>query len=290
MISSAPAPLFPFRQVALVGFGLMGGSLGRALKALPQPPRVRAWASEFRDLEEGMAVGVLDEAAADPEELFRGSDLVVYAIPMGSLPGQMEEHRGLWEPEAVVTDLGSLKGPPQDLMERLGEGWRYVGSHPMAGGEGTGFAASREGLYRGIPVWLTAGSATEGSKARLEAFWTALGARPRWTTAGEHDRRMAWVSHLPQLTANALATVLEGEGLGRDELGPGGRDMTRLAGSSPEMWSGILAGAGPELCRALRSMERALAELRRALEAGEAERIVARMEGNREWFRGGPWK
>lgn len=290
MIVSVPPLPFPFRQVALVGFGLMGGSLAWALKALPEAPRVRAWAVNRRDLEEGSEAGVLDEPADGPQDLFPGSDLVVYATPVESSLRDMPMHRRLWEPGALVTDLGSLKAPLQHLMEGLGEGWRYVGSHPMAGGEGTGFKASRKGLYRGVRIWLAAGSATPDTRARMEAFWAALGARPRWTDAEEHDRHMVWVSHLPQLTANALAAVLEGEGVRWEDLGPGGRDMTRLAGSSSEMWTGILSLAGPELCRALAALEGVLGGIGRALGAGNTEEIAGLMQRTRRWCRGGTWK
>ncbi len=283
------APGSPFRRVGLVGFGLMGGSLARALKALPSPPHVTAFSLDPEDLRMGLQAGVLDLGTEHPEELLPDRDMVVYAVPLGATLKLLGEHRSLWGPDTVVTDLVSLKAPIQARMEALGEAHRHVGCHPMAGGERRGFHASRGGLFQGVRIWMTATRASEETRVSLEAFWEALGAHPRWTEAQAHDRLMAWVSHLPQLTANALALALEGEGIQREQLGPGGRDMTRLAGSAPEMWKDLLTGMGSELPEALRSLEAALARFRIDLEEGRIEEVAERMNRTRGWSWEDPW-
>ncbi len=286
-LSSTP-PVAPFRRVGLVGLGLMGGSLARALKALPDPPHIRAMARDGRDLEEGLAAGVLDEAAKGHEDLLSQRDLVVYATPLGATLDLLEKHRGGWEPDTVISDMASLKGPVLGRMITLGEARRYVGSHPMAGGEGKGFGASRPGLFRRARIWVTTEGASAHLPGRMEAFWRSLGGNPERIQARAHDRLMIWVSHLPQLTANALALTLDEEGIGRGALGPGGRDMTRLAGSAPEMWEDLLTWAGPGLPEALECMESALSRLRAALEEGRGDRVAQAMERTRTWSRESP--
>ena len=118
---------------------------------------------------------------------------------------------------------------------------------------------------------------------RASAFWSLLGARPRTITADRHDRMMAWASHLPQLLANALAAALDEAGVAREWLGPGGAHMTRLAGSSPEVWSPLLKEAAAEDSRALRAAEAHIAAIRRALEAGDTATIEGIMTRGKRW-------
>lgn len=264
----------------------MGGSLARALKKLPDPPEVRALSTDPGELEAGLSLGVLDRAVESPEALLRELDLLVYATPLGTALELMKAHAPLLEPTTVVTDLVSLKAPIRDRMDALGLAERYVGSHPMAGGEGRGFSASRDDLFAGARVWMVPGGAPPITVGRVEAFWQALGARPEPLGARAHDRLMTWVSHLPQLAANALALALEAEGLGREDLGPGGRDMTRLAGSSPGMWRDLFRHAPPELPSALSSLEKELAGLRTLIEEGRSDAVAAGMARTALWVAG----
>lgn len=155
----------------------------------------------------------------------------------------------------------------------------------MCGSEASGFAASRADLFAGARVWTVPGTQEDEPARRVEAFWRALGAEPRRVQADAHDRAMALTSHLPQLAANALARTLRDLGVEAEELGPGGRDATRLAGSSPEMWRDILTHAGPELAAALRGLQghaRALADL---VEAGDVDGVAHWMSADRAWRR-----
>jgi prephenate dehydrogenase len=153
----------------------------------------------------------------------------------------------------------------------------------MAGSEASGFPASRPDLFEGVPVWIVAEPSAEAHTARVEALWRSLGAVPVQTSAEAHDRLMALVSHLPQLTANSLAAALEDAGISADQLGPGGRDMTRLAASNPAMWAGLFEGAHPDLVRALRAMAGCFESMADALERGDVEVIASLMERTRSW-------
>lgn len=275
-------------RVGIVGLGLMGGSLARALAALPGRPRILASSLEPDDLESARAEGVVD-AVADADVVAAGADLVVYATPLGATLELLEAHRALWASDAVVTDLVSLKTPVLTRARELGIIERYVGSHPVTGGEGEGFPASREGLYDGAVVWLVRDEPSAGARSAVDGLWKALGAEPRWIDAAEHDRRMVRASHLPQILANALAAALGEAGVRREELGPGGRDMTRLAGSSPRMWEGLFEHSGTDLASAVRELLSGLESVARSLEAGEVDDVVRLMERTRRWTRGEPW-
>lgn len=278
----------PFHRVAIVGLGLMGGSLARALKGLPIPPHIRASSLDPEDLEAGVAAGAVDEGATDPATLLSDRDLVVYATPLGATLALLEEHRPFLESETVVTDLVSLKRPLLSRAVGLGLEGRYVGSHPMVGGTGSGFGHASPDLYNGGRVWLVAGQGVSARPVRaVRVFWEALGARPAEITARSHDESMAWLSHLPQLTSNALALALKGAGFNRDQLGSGGSGMTRLAGSAPGMWKDLFEAAPESLPEALEAMERSLAALRELLLEGDTPGVARRMAETRAWVEEG---
>jgi len=293
-----------FQAVCIVGLGLMGGSLARALKELPHPPHVRGITSRRRDLEAALAAGVVDhgirtdgggeaeDEVAIPgldEETFADRDLVVYATPLAATLALLGRHADLIPSGALVTDLASLKAPVLEQVRELGLADRYVGSHPMVGGTGSGFGFSRAELYRGGRVWLVPGSRDQrGPTERLGAFWAALGAVPRETTADDHDRTMVWVSHLPQRTSNALSLALKKAGHPRSHLGSGGRDMTRLGASGAEMWTEILEHAPESLLDgALEGMVTALEDVRVRIREEDWDGLRALMNESRDWVEEG---
>lgn len=276
-------------SVGIVGLGLIGGSLARSLKAHPHPPTIVASSLDTGALDRAREEGVADRTTRDPAEVAASAELIVYATPLRATLDLLGAHRDLWRPEAVLSDVVSLKEPVARKVRELGAGGRWVGSHPMAGSEESGFAASRADLFRSARTYLVRGEAGDDAAGTVESLWSGAGARVAWIDAAAHDRRMIWASHLPQLMANALAAALARAGLDATDLGPGGRDMTRLAGSSPDIWGGLLeaAGAGEEagLAAAVRELER----LREWLADGEVERVVEYMERTREWREGEAW-
>jgi prephenate dehydrogenase len=194
------------------------------------------------------------------------------------------EHAARFRAGALITDVAGLKGPVLQAAERAGLADRFVGSHPMAGGEGSGFGAGRADLFRGARVFLSADRRTAGAqRERAEALWRALEARPIWIGAADHDRLMVKVSQLPQLVANALALVLEQERVDAADLGPGGRDMTRLAQSPPGMWGDLLAHTGADAAALLRSVAARLGELADRLERGDRDGVAELMTRTRAW-------
>ena len=189
-------------------------------------------------------------------------------------------------PGALLSDVASLKEPVERAARAAGLEDRWVGSHPMAGSEGSGFDAGRADLYDGARVWLVADDAAGAARDRVAALWEAVGGRPAPTGAAEHDRLMALASHLPQLTANGLARVLDDAGVTRDALGPGGRDMTRLAASAPGMWTDLLAEAPAELPEALEALASELRAMADEVRAGRMDSVAERMERTGRWSLG----
>jgi len=150
---------FPFASVGIVGLGLMGGSLARSLKALPSPPRVRGLTGDLDEAREAVTSGAVDEVTEDAPAFFSDLELAVYCTPLSATLDLLELHQPFLDPRTLITDVVSLKAPLLERAASLGLGEVYVGSHPMAGSEETGFAASRAGLYLDARVWMVAGEA-----------------------------------------------------------------------------------------------------------------------------------
>lgn len=276
-----------FRRVAILGLGLMGGSLARALARLPVPPHVTGWSPDAGEADAAEAAGVVAETA-DPgprgaSDAATEADLVVLATPLGAACALVARLAASLRPEAMLTDVASLKQPILDAVRRAGLLDRWVGAHPMCGAESSGFAASRAELYEDAPVWIVAEGAPESTVAAVEAFWEAVGGHAQRTEAQAHDRLMVGVSHLPQLTANVLARVLADAGVTPDLLGPGGRDMTRLAGSSPSLWRDLVEHAPQSLPAMLREVADGARGLAERIERGDLDAVEAGMAATRRW-------
>jgi prephenate dehydrogenase len=275
----------PFASVAILGLGVMGGSLARSLASLPDRPRVSGWAPEREEREAALRAGVVDAAPASWPEALEDAELVVLAAPLRASCALLGEIARAAPPGSTLSDVASLKAPLVRAASAAGVERRWVGSHPMAGSDASGFGASSATLYRGARVWTVASPAAEERVGRVHALWRSVGARPERIDAEEHDRLMSVASHLPQLTANALAKVMIDAGLRPEQLGPGGLDTTRLAGSSADLWKDLLEHASPELIRGLRGLASAADGLASMLEKGDVEGVARTMRETRTWRR-----
>ena len=280
------------RSVTIIGLGVMGGSVAKAVaRRMPSVP-VFAVEPDAGSARAAARDGV--RLLGDLAECHLAGGVVVFAAPLDATVALVRDRTAVWREAALATDVASLKVPVLAVVGRGGGGGVFVGSHPMCGSERSGYAAARADLFEGAGVWLCPGKGTGDGTGdgpagpgtaveRASAFWGMLGARPRTIAADRHDRMMAWASHLPQLLANALAAALDDAGVARERLGPGGAHMTRLAGSSPEVWSPLLKEAAAENSRALRAAEAHIAAIRRALEAGDTAAIEAIMTRGKRW-------
>lgn len=264
----------------------MGGSLARALSALEDAPRVVGWSPVGSERDAAANAGAVSSTPAEWREAVSGADLVVLAAPLAACCELLDGLSAATSPETTLSDVASLKAPVQRAAAEAGLLDRWVGSHPMAGTEESGFGASRGDLYDGARVWTVADPSAAARVPSVHALWRSVGARPQEIDAREHDRLMALASHLPQLVSNALASVLADSDIGPDDLGPGGSDMTRLAGSSPSIWRDLLEHAAPELAGGLDELAETSRRIANMLRCGDLDAIERLMNGTRGWSRG----
>ncbi|HKV49638.1 MAG TPA: prephenate dehydrogenase [Gemmatimonadaceae bacterium] len=271
------------RPVAIVGLGCIGGSLARALVA--QGVEVRGWSTSTSDRELAEAAGISIAFGAAPlVSLCDGATSVVLAVPFARIA---EVGRAILEACQPATRIFHVGGLQQ--REPLGiddATWpRVVGTHPLAGSHDHGFGASRANMFVGATVCVEDRLDSRGRRA-AEWLWRTAGAhRIDYRTASDHDRLMAWVSHLPQITATALAHTLAEARIVPVSTGSGARDTTRLAATPLGAWPALLRGAPGELDQALARLESTIAELRRALASGDDQRVAAIWERAMTWRR-----
>jgi len=243
--------------VAVVGLGLVGGSLARALTRAGYTVVGVDRPEVLRRARRARAVA---RTAATVERATRDADVVVLAAgPATNLRLLRRVARAA--PGALVTDVGSVKGPIARAAASL-RLRRFVGGHPMAGNEGSGFAASDADLFRGRTWVLTPVAAAASDIARIRRLVKAVGARPRTLTPAQHDRAVAFLSHVPQVLAWALRDAARSDRVTTRQAtiaGPGFRDMTRLARSPRSLWREILAQNRREVARALAAVRRQVA-------------------------------
>jgi prephenate dehydrogenase len=255
----------PFARIAIVGCGLIGGSIG--LAARRRWPSALVIAVDRKDvLEAAMRTGAAD-VAADDLGMVSGAELILLATPVRrniAILGELSAHV---PEEAVISDVGSTKRAIVDAARALPPRFKFVGGHPLAGAAVAGIGAARPDLFDGRPWLLTPTASTDGAAAeRLEQFVLGLGAVPTRLDPDEHDRLVAYLSHLPQVVVSALMHVVGGAA-GTDGLalaGRGLRDTTRLAMSPPGTWRDILATNPDHVGSAIDQLIETLQEIRRA--------------------------
>jgi len=274
----------PFERIAVLGLGLLGGSLAAAARRRGLARHVFGAGRRRAPLELALERGMVDEVG-DVAEAVVGADLVVLATPVSSMPAVLEQVVPNLSPGALVTDVGSVKGPLSDgLPAQLPDDVIYIGSHPMAGSHLKGVEHAREDLFEGACCVITTPREEHSAAAeRLIGFWRALGARVVERTPSEHDIHAAWVSHAPHLLAFAFAHSLgEAPRAAGVMAGSGFRDFTRIAGSDAELWGDILGANRKALTAPLQAFGRSLEEVVRALEAGDHETLERFLAVSRE--------
>lgn len=234
-----------YEKVAIIGLGLLGGSLARAMKAQGLAGSITGCGRTPERLKFAIEHGIVDAVTRDPVEAVQGADLVVISTPVGMIPGMIEKIAGHLPPGAIVTDMGSTKQMIVESAERvLPREVHFVGSHPMAGSENVGVEASTATLFQNALCVVTSSSLTEVSALKkVESLWEALKCRVMVMTPQEHDLLVAAASHLPHLAAVSLCRTLSSISDADEKVMPllagGFRDTTRIASSSPEIWRDI---------------------------------------------------
>jgi prephenate dehydrogenase len=274
----------PFHTLGIIGLGLIGGSLALAVR--------RAWpAVRIVGVDHGSALEaarwlVAFDALADGPGAVRGADLVVLAAPVRQNALVLRELASVLDEHVLVTDVGSTKRAIAEAAAELPPQLSFIGGHPLAGAARGGLDLARGDLFEGRRWLLTPGPGpVHGDHLlRLQAFVSGLGAVPQVMSAGEHDRLLAYLSHLPQLTASALIdTVGRAVGERIDLAGPGLADTTRLASSPSPIWEDICATNADAIGPALDALIETLQSVRDRLEEPAAvAKLFASAQGWRE--------
>ena len=266
----------PFSSIAILSPGLLGGSLALAIRGRIQGAEIRVWARREASVEKVRAMGLADVASTNALEIAKGADLVVFCMPIGAMAAVAEAIAGVVGRNTVVTDVGSVKQPVVDTLEKIFRGRaEFVGSHPMAGSEQAGLEAARGDLFEGAVSILTPEEGTR--RETLEAvadFWATMGCRVAIATPRAHDEAVALVSHLPHLAAAALVqTVLRENPVALEWRGTGFMDTTRVASGPPAMWAEILVENRAAVKKAIHAMIENLTEVTKLLEGEETAAV-----------------
>jgi prephenate dehydrogenase len=270
-----------YARVAVLGLGLLGGSLALAARARGAASELIGSTRSASARERALASGAVD-AVAEPAEAVRGAELVVLATPISAMPELVRRVAPALAEGALVTDVGSVKGPLAEVLPGLlPAGVRYVGSHPMAGSHERGMVSAQADLFLGSTCVVCAPE-SDAAADRLARFWLALGCRVVRRDPARHDAEAAWVSHVPHALAFAFAAALAGAPPGAREIaGPGFRDFTRIAHSDPELWADIFGSNQKAMAAPLQAARRALEALEAATLAGDAEAVLRLLEAGR---------
>jgi cyclohexadieny/prephenate dehydrogenase len=272
--------------LVIIAPGLLGGSVARAAHERGLVRRVVLWARRPEARLQLAEQPWVDEVAETPEAAVATADLAVLCAPVErivELAGQVGPHL---PPGSVLTDVGSVKGRLCRLVQpQVAAHASFVGSHPMAGGEKTGWQHARADLFVGRPCFVTPLPDTpEVPVVRVSRFWHGLGAEVVTLSPDEHDEIVAHVSHLPQVLATTLAGFLAGKpGRWRHLAGNGLRDTTRIAASDPDMWMEILRQNREEILRALGRTQDELHAFQSALANEDWLELRARFERAKAW-------
>lgn len=284
-----------FKQAAIVGVGLIGGSLGMVLRRQGLADSVVGIGRRIENLKTAVELGAINRYVSDPKEGIRGADLVILATPVDTYERHLKDWATCLEPGAIVSDVGSVKGVLVEQAEGLiPERAHFVGAHPIAGREKTGVAAGSASLFRGAHCILTPTRKTDRQALQaIRELWEAAGSTVLSMDPFLHDQVLGAVSHLPHVVAfsliNALIEIQERTVPANLDLltyaGSGLRDTTRIAASSPEMWRDICLWNRENLISMITVYERRLATLKQLIQAGDGpgiERELKRAQQVRE--------
>ncbi len=286
-----------FTQLGVIGCGLMGGSFAAAMKRAGLVKRIVGYSKSPSTTERAKKLGIIDVAAESALLAVSGSDIVLIAVPVAATETTFKAIRHLVEPGVLFMDVGSTKRDVVDaarrvLRERVAS---FVPAHPIAGKEASGIQHADPDLYRGRQVIITPLPQNPPELVQKATdVWAGVGSQVLRMTAENHDAAFAAVSHLPHLLAFAYFSAVMNQPLGRDFLalaGPGFRDFTRIAASSPEMWRDVLVANREEVLKQSLRFRRALDALEHVMREGNADALEGLIRGAAEaranWTLGG---
>lgn len=266
------------RVLAIVGVGLLGGSVALAARANRVASRIIGIGRNAKRLQAAVDAGLIDEFASDPAECDAAWDFVVVGTPVDRIADDVLRIASVSRPGTVIADVGSVKRSVCAALENaLPDGVQFVGSHPLAGSEKTGFEAARADLFKDRVTIVTPTKGTSPDALKIvESFWSALGSRVIRLTIDEHDAALARTSHLPHVVASALATRVKDNH--REFAASGFRDTTRIAAGDPSLWVSILLSNADTVLSELAEFSEHLNEFTRAIQNQDAQSLKSLLE------------
>jgi len=268
-----------WQKITIVGVGLLGGSLGLAIKQRKLAAKVDGFVRRTVSIKECESLALVDHATRDIKRAVENADLVILCTPIGRMAQLTREMLPALKPGAIVTDVGSAKATVVGELEPLiaGAGAHFVGGHPIAGGEKTGPSAARPDLFNDSLCVVTPTRASDrGAVAQIQEFWEAVGSRVLELSPSAHDDLVSRSSHLPHVVAAELANYVLSPVHPKEQAAvcaSGFRDTTRIASGSPEMWRDIALANRENLGRVLGVFIDDLQEFRLALENRDSAAI-----------------
>lgn len=268
--------------VAVVGVGLIGGSIGLALRRRNLAQRVVGVGRRAASLRRAKQLGCVDTTSTSIARGVADSELIIVCTPVGQIADHVLEAAAHCRTEAIITDAGSTKAEIVAAVENHSSGRaNFVGSHPLAGSEKAGAQFARDNLLDGRLVVVTPTSKTDKQLVdSAETFWKSLGARVERMTPAAHDEALAAVSHLPHAVASALAAATPLKHL--PLVAGGWQDTTRIAAGDAELWRQIFLDNQGNLLKSLDRFESMLAKLRRAVESGDQAQLLKILQAGKD--------
>ncbi len=269
-----------FRKIAIIGVGLLGGSIGLAAKKRRLAREVAGHVRRHSSIAECEEAGAVDFATRHLSEAVRDAELVVLCTPLSEMRGLVQQMLPALKRGAIVTDVGSAKASVVrdvcGLIRRAGA--HFVGSHPMAGSEKTGVAAAHADLFESAVCVLTPTRNSNGIAVRkVERFWKSLGSHVVKLPPQQHDVFVSRTSHVPHVVAATLANFVLKPSHPREQAAlcaNGFRDTTRIASGSPEMWRDIVLSNRKNIARALEALIAELKKFERGLKAADEKAVT----------------
>ncbi len=271
-------------RIVIAGVGLIGGSIGLALKRARFHGKIIGLGRRWSSLKNAIDAGAVDLATMDYEEALSDADLLVICTPVDVMPSIVERAVKYIPEGSVLTDVGGTKGQLVAEMEKLvPDGIHFVGAHPMAGSHKTGVSAADATMFDGSVCILTPTESTNpGAVDLVSELWKRMGARVEIMSPQDHDFLIAAASHLPHAAACALVQVVAGvqneRGKAIDFTATGFADATRMAAGDPKTWQGIFLHNADMVSSMLERLEKELADIRKALDDRDEQKLMEKLE------------
>jgi prephenate dehydrogenase len=268
-----------FKKITIVGVGLLGGSIGLAVRRRKLAREVAGYVRRAASLKDCERAGAVDYATTDLLAAVSNADLVILCTPLAQMRPLAEQFLPSLKRGAIVTDVGSVKAGVVRELESLVQkaGAHFVGSHPMAGGEKMGVLAARADLYaNSVCVVTPTKKSNVGAVRKLEKFWQSLGARTLRLDAAKHDLLVSRSSHLPHVAAATLANLVLHPSNSKNQTAlcaTGFRDTTRIASGSPEMWRDIVLANRKNVSRSVDAFVAELKKFQSAIKWNNAKAV-----------------